>query len=472
MAASSPSGTATTRPIAVRYSVPVSSGMTPKDCWSPASSGVHFVPNRNSPIGTSPKNETVSRSSERTIRTVVRTETAAAASRAYLMACSPTLRRVRVYASELTLGALLRALEVRLRLRGLLVRERHDLRGLGDVLLVRDHEVHERLDLRTGDRLRARVHEQRARQRRIRPVLDRLGARLHAAVAGVHGDQVQLILRALVVGEPEVAQPTVVALDARDELVVVLGRLVVLARGALFAVDLGGEEVERARVGARTVERQRRVGEVRLDVGQALDLRALVPQLLELIGGKAVDGERLVGHDGDAVVGDLHLAVLHARLVADGDLLVVLDRPRGVGDVGLAGAELLEAAAGPGGADGDLHVGVLLVEQLGGGLGERRHRRGAVDCDLAAELPTARAPGGAAFVIVAARSGAERQSRGERGQHRLVALACHRAFFRCHDVVANVARRRHQPVTDPCLTCEKPVKAAAGTGSRTRSGCG
>src|SRR5215218_3329370 len=143
---------ATTRPIAVRYSVPVSKGMTPKDCWSPASSGVHFVPNRNAPIGTSPKNETVSRSSESTISTVVRTETAAAASRAYLIACSPTLRRVRVYARDVTLGALLRALEVRPRLRGLLLRERHDLGGLRDVLLVGDHELKERLDLGPGDR--------------------------------------------------------------------------------------------------------------------------------------------------------------------------------------------------------------------------------------------------------------------------------------------------------------------------------
>src|SRR5215210_8542997 len=251
MAASSPSGTATTRPIAVRYSVPVSSGMTPKDCWSPASSGVHLVPNRNSPIGTSPKNEIVSRSSERTIRTVVRTETAAAASRAYLMACSPTLRRVRVYARDVTLGALLRVLKLGLGLAGLRLGERHDLGCLRDVLLVGDHELHERLDLRTGDRLGARVHEQRARQRLVGAVLDRLRARLDAAVARVDTDQVELVLGALVVREPEVAEAAVVALDARDELVVVLGRLIVLAGHALFAVDLIREEVEGAGVGAR-----------------------------------------------------------------------------------------------------------------------------------------------------------------------------------------------------------------------------
>src|SRR5918998_4514252 len=141
MAASRPSGMATTRPIAVRYSVPVISGITPKDCWSPPSSGVHFVPNRKSPIGTSPKNATVSRNSDSTISTVVRTETAAAANRPYLTACSPTLRRVRVYARDVTLGALLRGLEVGLGLGGLLLGQRHDLRGVRDVGLVGDHEV-------------------------------------------------------------------------------------------------------------------------------------------------------------------------------------------------------------------------------------------------------------------------------------------------------------------------------------------
>src|SRR5829696_7554632 len=350
--------------MAVRYSVPVSSGITPKDRWSPASSGVHFVPNRNSRTGTSPKNATVSRSSESTISTVVRTETAAAASRPYLMACSPTLRRVRVYARDVTLGALLRVLELGLGLAGLRLGERHDLGGLRDVLLIRDHEVHEGLDLGAGDRLRARVHEQRARQRRVGAVLDRLRARLDAAVARVHTDQVELVLRTLVVGEAEVAQPTVVALDARDELVVVLRRLVVLAGHALLAVDLVGEEVEGARVGAGAVERQRRVGELGIDLGEGLDLRALVPDRLELVGRHAGDLQARVRDDRDAVVGDLDLAVLDVVLLADRDLLVVLDGTRGVGDVGLAGAELLEAAARARCADGDLDVGLVLVEEI------------------------------------------------------------------------------------------------------------
>ncbi len=53
--------------------------------------------------------------------------------------------------------------------------------------------------------------------------------------------------------------------------------------------------------------------------------------------------------NGKAVVGDLGLAELDALLLA-GLHLVGLDRARGVGDVGLAGAELLEAAAGAGDA--------------------------------------------------------------------------------------------------------------------------
>jgi hypothetical protein len=62
--------------------------MTPKDCWSAASSGVHFVPNRKPPSGTSPKNEIVSRSSEKTIASVVRIDTRAAPKRATRMAPS------------------------------------------------------------------------------------------------------------------------------------------------------------------------------------------------------------------------------------------------------------------------------------------------------------------------------------------------------------------------------------------------
>ena len=120
--------------------------------------------------------------------------------------------------------------------------------ALAIVGLVGEDEVHERLDLGALDRLLARVHEQRARERLVGAVLDRLGARLDAAaLVLVDADQVELVRVLLVVGEAEVAEAALVAGDAGDELVVVLGGLVVLAGHALLAVDLVGEEVERAR---------------------------------------------------------------------------------------------------------------------------------------------------------------------------------------------------------------------------------
>ena len=93
-------------------------------------------------------------------------------------------------------------------------------------------------------------------------------------------------------------------------------------------------------------------------------------------------------HDhGERVGGDLELGVLDAVLLAGRDLLL-LDRAGGVGDVGLAGAELLEAATGAGLADRDLDVGVLLAEQLRGRVAQREDGRRAVDGDGAAEAPS------------------------------------------------------------------------------------
>ena len=68
---SRPSGTATTSAINDMYSVPHSSGSTPNEACSPANVGDHLVPNRKSVTGTSPKNDSVSNSSEPTMQTVV-----------------------------------------------------------------------------------------------------------------------------------------------------------------------------------------------------------------------------------------------------------------------------------------------------------------------------------------------------------------------------------------------------------------
>ena len=85
-----------------------------------------------------------------------------------------------------------------------------------------------------------------------------------------------------------------------------------------------------------------------------------------------------IHHDGDAVVGDRQLDVLDAGLLAGLDLGGA-DRPRGVADVGLAAAELLEAAAGAGDADRDADALVRLLELLGHGFADREDRARAVD---------------------------------------------------------------------------------------------
>jgi hypothetical protein len=61
-----------------------------------------------------------------------------------------------------------------------------------------------------------------------------------------------------------------------------------------------------------------------------------------------------VGDHGERVVGDRQFVVLDARGAALIHLLLQ-DRPRRVGDVDLAAAELLEAAAGARDADRDPH---------------------------------------------------------------------------------------------------------------------
>jgi hypothetical protein len=134
----------------------------------------------------------------------------------------------------------------------------------------------------------------------------------------------------------------------------------------------------------------------------------------------------LVGHHGDAVVGDLDLGVLDASLLAGLDLLL-LDGARGVGDVDLAAAEALEAVAGAGAVDRDLDVRGLLAEELGSGLGERLDRRGPVDADRALQvlevlaaagrglgrgLPAA---AGGRLLVIAAGGDAERQGAAHGG---------------------------------------------------------
>src|SRR5215211_7380969 len=309
-------------------------------------------------------------------------------------------------------------LQLLLALVGLLLGHGNDLRSVRDGLVVVDHVVEERLDLRPLERLRARIHEQRPGQRLVLTALDRLGGGLDALPPALADtDQVQLVLVLLVVREAEVAEPAVRAGDALDEDVVVRRGLVVLPRDALLTVDLLGEEVERARVRVRAEQLELRVWEARADLAQALDLRALVPDLPQLRGGQAVNRHVFVGHDCDPVVRHLDLVVVDALLLADRGFFVGLDRARGVRDVGLSGAELLETAAGAGGADRDLHAGVLALELFLSGLGERGDGARPVDLDRPGEVAASpAAPSAAVVVVVPAGRRAERQraAHGER----------------------------------------------------------
>src|SRR3989304_10485079 len=125
----------------------------------------------------------------------------------------------------------------------------------------REVEAHELRDLSPVNRVLAHVHEQRPRERRVRPVQDRLAGRLYAAAAAIDSEQLQLVRVLLVVGEAEVAERPLVAGDALDQDVVVLARRVVGAAGPLFTDDLIGEVVKRARVRPRSVELYPLVGE-------------------------------------------------------------------------------------------------------------------------------------------------------------------------------------------------------------------
>ena len=142
--------------------------------------------------------------------------------------------------------------------------------------------------------------------------------------------------------------------------------------------------------------RQRRVDVTPLGVGIRHQLavdRDLLGQGLEdlLLGQRDVRAGLVVGQD-DAVEADLDLdhgdAVLAAGLELRG-----LDAARGIGDIGVlgadAGAEQLHAAAGAGALDHrGLEVGGL-AELLGHSGGERKDGRGTDDPDLVARFGAA-----------------------------------------------------------------------------------
>jgi hypothetical protein len=132
--------------------------------------------------------------------------------------------------------------------------------------------------------------------------------------------------------------------------------------------------------------RIRSAGQLAIDVAPRLHARPAVPDRPKLVGGQAVDPVVLrVDDDGERVVRDLELDRLDAVLPAE-LLLLVLDRPRGGREVGLAPAEAIEAAAGAGDADGDPNAGIRPAEVLGSRGCEGADGARAVDLDGAGQV--------------------------------------------------------------------------------------
>ena len=265
---------------------------------------------------------------------------------------------------------------------------------------------------------------ERPRERRVAAVAGGIHARGDAAFAAVDLEGLERVLVLLVVRVAEVPHPARIPGDRLHDDVVVLARRVVGAARAFLAVDLVGEVVERARVRAGARERERLVGEARVDLVPVRDLALgrRLPDLLELVdrqaGGPVVRG---VDDDRERVDADLELGVLDAGLFADRDLFLVVDRARSVGDVGLAGAEALEAAARPGRADLDVDAGLLLAE--GGGSSSRQgaYRARAVDDDVSAELSAAASP--VVLLVAAPRSSPSSSNRRDRTRAAPIARA-------------------------------------------------
>ena len=154
---------------------------------------------------------------------------------------------------------------------------------------VRQEVLDEAEDLRPRERLVLHVDEERPRERGVRAVAGGLDARRDAALAAVDLDGLERVHVLLEVRVAEVAEATRVAGDRLHGHVVVLAGGVVGAARALLAVDLVGEVVERARVGARARSDERLVREARVDLVPVRDLALGVglPDRRELLDREA-----------------------------------------------------------------------------------------------------------------------------------------------------------------------------------------
>src|SRR5918992_196865 len=227
----------TTQAQTVTISVPTSSG------WMPNEEGVKSGAQRSSV-----KNSLDGSRSAATIPIVVATDTNAQRARPALTASSP--QRLPSARSRMGTGcaptvvscvakrlradrALERGHALVLHVRG----RRDEERVLGDRLDVLQVVAEERLHLGPREGLVLHVDEERARERVVRAVLRRLGARLDAlSLLVLDRDGLERVLVLLVVREAEVPQGTRVSLHRLHDDVVVLAGGVVGATCAFLTV--------------------------------------------------------------------------------------------------------------------------------------------------------------------------------------------------------------------------------------------
>src|SRR6266545_6758682 len=388
MAVSSPRGRPTTIDPTPIIRVPLIRGHTPYRPSVPAPCpGAQTVPVRKPHRLESRKNSTVSTSSTAMMPTVTASERTAQRNRALTISRSPVraLRRVMLSSGGVVAMAPSGGSHPpacgRRRVANLVGstsegsaggQERLQLgEALGVVLLRGDHvadlrderrrllqvELHVLPHLGLPERVFLHVDEQGPGERVVTR-LDGLGRGLDPRRALLGDlDDLQAFLVVLVVGEAEVAPGVGLALDALHQGVVVRGGGVVAARlqAALLRVaeDLLVEEVVGARLGVGGEDGDLLLGEAGVDLVPGLG-PALLEDLGELLVGERVQEAVLRrGDHREAVEADAELLVLDV-LGGAGRLLLVVDRARRVGDVGLTVAELGEAAAGARGAHGDL----------------------------------------------------------------------------------------------------------------------
>ena len=234
----------------------------------------------------------------------------------------------------------------------------------------------------------ANVDEQGPRQWLVSAILDGGVVWSDATRATINTHQLQLVLVLRVVGVAEETKAMLVSSYPLHQNVVVLAGGVIAAGSSALFVNHLGEVVECAGVDAWAVQPDFLIGPLRADLVPPHDLALCIrtPEVVKLGDGHAVDVVVCrVGHNAETVDGHRDLDVLDARLGAGCDFLA-FDRPGGVGDVGLAVAELLETAAAAGETHGYPNITIgQNAELFGHRFADREYGAGTIDGDAALE---------------------------------------------------------------------------------------